>query len=173
MQIETNCPEVTKACTKCGLEKNLTCFSKAKKGKFGKASVCKPCRTLQNNVWAKENKASCLKRSNEWHRKNRYRYREKNNARMRSNYKKLKQKIFEHYGNFCTCCGESAQEFLTLDHINSDGHIQRKNYGRGVNFFRYVLKMLPIDLTVLCFNCNCAKGIYGICPHKKEESNAI
>jgi hypothetical protein len=23
--------------------------------------------------------------------------------------------------------------------------------------------------TILCFNCNCAKGIYGTCPHQRSE----
>ena len=34
---------LTKVCTKCGIDKAVDCFAKAKKGKYGVKSVCKEC----------------------------------------------------------------------------------------------------------------------------------
>jgi hypothetical protein len=84
-------------------------------------------------------------------------------------YARDKSEAISLYGGKCSCCGEIQREFLTLDHINNDGASQRKELGNGVTFLRYVLKERPKDLTVLCFNCNCAKGVYGTCPHLWEE----
>jgi len=43
-----------KTCTKCNTEKELTCFSKVKKGLFGVGSICKHCRSsYDKNRWSK------------------------------------------------------------------------------------------------------------------------
>ena len=71
------------------------------------------------------------------------------------------------YGGRCSCCGETEVKFLTLEHI--DG---RKGDSRPRRNQWWELKRLgwPRDgFTVLCWNCNCAKGVYGICPHKDKE----
>ena len=60
-----------------------------------------------------------------------------------------------------------------IDHINNDGNKQRKNgkYTGGTANFYYWIKTnnYPTDLQVLCYNCNMAKAIYKICPHKQME----
>ena len=38
----------------------------------------------------------------------------------------IKKIVYTHYGNICSCCGESDYMFLTIDHINNDGHKQRR-----------------------------------------------
>lgn len=88
------------------------------------------------------------------------------------NYAKNKKIIFDHFGSKCACCGEAEVAFLTLDHINNDGHIQRKNDPNGgVNFYRRVAKLVlagnpPKDLQILCRNCNWGKHSNGgVCPH--------
>lgn len=82
----------------------------------------------------------------------------------------IKRKTIEAYGGKCVCCGESIMEFLTVDHINGNGAEERKQIGRnGGHYFYYYLKKLgyPKDnYQVLCFNCNCAKHMYGTCPHQ-------
>lgn len=68
------------------------------------------------------------------------------------------------YGGRCVCCGESRVEFLTLEHKRgiknhekrgAEGWLQLKRDGFPKG-----------DHEVLCYNCNCAKGVYGKCPHK-------
>ena len=75
---------------------------------------------------------------------------------------------------FCACCGDTHIEFLTIDHL---GKKQEWEKGRTGIYFYKLLKRLgyPKEFQVLCFNCNCAKGIYGSCPHKslKQEASVI
>lgn len=102
-------------------------------------------------------------------------HREKDRARGRSKDKrlgiKLKEECFQHYGKKCGCCGETIVNFLTLDHTEGRGNIQRRklfkhNVG-GVHMYRWLKKNnFPKGYTVLCMNCNWAKRYGGICPHK-------
>jgi len=70
----------------------------------------------------------------------------KKEARKKA-YQKRKNKVYEHYGNKCGCCGETHREFLTIDHIND---------------------------RLLCNNCRYARLIYGYCPHEgKHNGNPI
>lgn len=94
-------------------------------------------------------------------------------AKMRERNALKRQKVIEHYGGACACCGEADAHFLSLDHINNDGAKHRKSLGnsagrgyQGTAFYHWVVKVgFPTDLQLLCHNCNCAKGFYGICPH--------
>jgi hypothetical protein len=91
-------------------------------------------------------------------------------ARSKKFRDKRKKIVFEHFGNRCVCCGETNPLFLTIDHINNNGNIERKknkmyNYN---NFYTWIIQHnFPDDLQVLCWNCNMGKAINkGICPHK-------
>lgn len=70
------------------------------------------------------------------------------------------------YGGKCACCGEAQTEFLTLDHIN--GRTEEPYRITGLKAWqRLKARGWPKDnFQVLCFNCNCAKGAYGRCPHQ-------
>lgn len=84
---------------------------------------------------------------------------------------RFKSIIFSHFGSKCICCGELEPAFLTIDHINNDGHIARKLETSGSNFYRKLAKSIedgnaPMDLQLLCRNCNWGKHVNcGICPH--------
>lgn len=84
----------------------------------------------------------------------------------------LKLETLDIYGSVCTCCGETRPEFLTIEHLNNDGKIHKKlKLGSGVVFYSWLKKNgFPqnLNLTVRCFNCNCARSSYGICPHEEE-----
>lgn len=84
-------------------------------------------------------------------------------------WKKVRLEGIIIYGGKCICCGESKQEFLTLDHIT--GRSIKEKGITGQKFFGLLKSQgWPKDnYQLLCFNCNCAKGIYGICPHKKGD----
>ncbi len=76
--------------------------------------------------------------------------------------------VLEYYGSLCRCCGEARPAFLAIDHVNGGGNKHRKQFGRGVAFYRWVLATKPEDIQILCHNCNQAKGFYGECPHVSE-----
>lgn len=87
-------------------------------------------------------------------------------------YAETKKIIFDFFGNKCACCGEVEPKFLTVDHINNDGHIRRKgDHNGGSNFYKSVVRAIrsgkpPEDLQLLCRNCNWGKHANGgICPH--------
>lgn len=161
--------------------------------------VCKKSKhvkkfMLYNSRGKTYRKNICLKCEKEWHRKYYYRdleatrkrrreqarkYREKNreayNAKNRR-FKKLHRErdrnlIYEAYGNKCACCGETNSKFFTIDHVNNDGHIQRKTgrYTSGSQFYRDIIREnFPPIYQVLCFNCNMGRARNeGICPHQK------
>lgn len=81
----------------------------------------------------------------------------------------LKLEVLAHYGNqMCACCGLTDWEFLTIDHINGGGTKHRKELGKGgINFYKWLrANSYPSGYRVLCFNCNCTRGMYGYCPHE-------
>jgi len=90
-----------------------------------------------------------------------------------------KQEFVDAYGGKCSCCGEKHLEFLTLEHINGDGRIHRKELqasgqvtGKAVGgkMYSWLKKHhYPKNgFTVLCWNCNCAKKYGRPCPHTDE-----
>ena len=78
--------------------------------------------------------------------------------------------VIDAYGGKCVCCGEDAYEFMTIDHKHNDGYVDRK-WGRGTNLYKFLRRLgYPKDrFQLLCWNCNCAKGKYGYCPHEVEQ----
>jgi len=67
----------------------------------------------------------------------------------------------------CACCGENLGiEILTIDHIKG----RKKNDTKsGEQLYRYLKRNdYPEGFQVLCFNCNAAKGLFGICPHQEK-----
>lgn len=83
---------------------------------------------------------------------------------------RIKKLVVEAYGGKCICCGETIQEFLSIDHINNNGKQDRLKYGSGTSFYvRLKHKNFPKkEYQLLCMNCNFAKGKFGGCPHQKE-----
>lgn len=102
----------------------------------------------------KENTEKCLAVSKAW----------RENARL---------KVYDRYGGRkCSCCGETRLAFLTLDHINNDGHKYRKkgmDRSGGSTYLWAMRNNYPPSLRVLCYNCNSGRHRNGgICPHKEE-----
>ena len=80
--------------------------------------------------------------------------------------KALRLRVLEAYGSVCSCCGETQQEFLSIDHINHDGYAHRKSVRGGPAMYRWVIKNeFPTTLRLLCMNCNWSYGMWGYCPH--------
>jgi hypothetical protein len=71
----------------------------------------------------------------------------------------------------CACCGESTEEFLTIDHINGGGRKHRRQLGRSPTSFPLWLirNSFPPGFRILCYNCNCVRAHAGYCPHEKKQ----
>jgi len=80
-------------------------------------------------------------------------------------FRDLRKQVLLHYGNKCSCCGETEPYFLAIDHINNDG-AKRRIFGN--KFYTWIVKNnYPQDLQLLCHNCNYGKYRNGgICPHE-------
>jgi len=88
--------------------------------------------------------------------------------------KERRNAVIEKYGGSCQCCGESNYRFLTIDHINNDGAIDRKEYGGGSNsaFRRLFNSPIRSDLRLLCYNCNFGRAHNGgVCPHEEKQDD--
>jgi hypothetical protein len=91
---------------------------------------------------------------------------------------KIRWEALMHYSDgrlVCACCGESEYDFLSIDHIQGGGTKQRKEQRAIGQELYYWLKKneYPEGFQVLCYNCNCAKGFYGMCPHERERRREI
>ncbi len=89
-------------------------------------------------------------------------------------YYELKEKVYSAYGNACACCGETQPEFLTLDHVNNDGNIHRKEMGgQAESFLKWIIaNEYPRTVQILCWNCQWGKvKNHGICPHQATRND--
>lgn len=86
----------------------------------------------------------------------------------------LKLRIFRHYSRSgvpsCQCCGESELGFLTLEHLNGGGRQHRRGKNPGTVYQEIIDAGFPEDYSVLCYNCNCSKKVYRVCPHESALS---
>ena len=139
-----------KRCIRCNKEKQLGEFNKDRNSKDGRTSYCKLCAREKKNIWYQEHKEYAI-------------------AYAKQKRKELKAIVHNHYGNKCSCCGESQPEFLTIHHINNDGAKHRKEISTWTAvMYRWIIdNEFPSSFTLLCFNCNCALQYFGYCPHKK------
>lgn len=88
----------------------------------------------------------------------------------------LRREMIAAYGGACTCCQESHPEFLSLDHVNGDGAEHRRAVGENGQAQLLDLRNRgwPQEgYTVLCFNCNIAKGAKGECPHMRDRRTGV
>ena len=118
--------------------------------------------------WRKENPEKCKEYSRKYYSTHR-------DIRLKIEsdlHLSMKEKVFNHYGKFCACCGESEVEFLTIDHIAGGGTQQRLKIGSSSGFYKWLVKSnFPEGFQTLCFNCNCARSKpknQGICPHQRQ-----
>lgn len=122
----------------------------------------------RHKAWRDKNK----ERLREYTRKHYLEHKEEEKERKRKQHARAREKLIQYYGGKCICCGEKTIEFLSVHHINNDGKKQRSSMTMGTSYYRWMLKNKPLDIAVLCHNCNLALGFYGYCPHKQGEKNA-
>lgn len=145
--------EVSRVCSKCGLEKPLTDFPYRKDNRCYRRK-CKSCHKTYHADYYKTYKPDG----------------ESVKAHSKKYRAKIREAVFQAYGgHICACCGETEPAFLCIDHINGGGNEHRKELGRsGYSFYVWLqLSGFPPGFQVLCHNCNIGKHINGgVCPHK-------
>lgn len=93
----------------------------------------------------------------------------------------LRREVINAYGGMkCACCGETEEQFLSIDHINNDGaDHRRKLTGKtgkvvGITGGMYLWikrNNYPPTFQVLCMNCNFGKARNGgVCPHQSKST---
>lgn len=142
-----------KLCSKCGLEKDEEeGFHKNAYQKYGYANWCKSCTSDYGKQWKINNPDK----------------EEARRAASRRQREECKQKVLDHYGPKCSCCGESNPLFLTVEHLNGGGRKHRRSMGTQTINVWLVNNGLPEGFTILCYNCNCGKRVNGgVCPHQQ------
>lgn len=92
------------------------------------------------------------------------------NRKWSSEYRAaLRREMIDAYGGRCSCCGEKRPQFLQLDHIENDGHLDRKIHRTSIKLFAHLKKAgwTKDRYQLLCANCNFGKLLNGgVCPHK-------
>lgn len=156
-------------CTQCKTFLPISMFGPASTMKDGLNIYCRPCQAIRINQWKatnpEKNRANAARRMREWNARNR----ELSRAKTRERNKCMREEVLAAYGNRCACCGETEPHFLSLDHVNGGGNAHRREVGMSQSIYRWAKKNdYPLTLQILCFNCNLAKGFYGICPHQER-----
>jgi hypothetical protein len=97
--------------------------------------------------------------------------RECRNGQMAQRNWEYRLRVLSHYSGGtmqCACCGEKEVRFLTIDHVDNDGAVHRRQT-RNANIYSWIVRNgFPSGFGILCTNCNLAKGWYGQCPHQKN-----
>ena len=108
---------------------------------------------------------SCRDRHNQWQDDNREHY----NKQARKGHARRRGACLDHYGRSCLCCGETAEGFLTIDHVDGGGSQHRTEGGtrrRGGALYGWLISEgFPEGFRTLCHTCNFTLGHFGYCPH--------
>lgn len=146
------------------------------KGRF--SSRCRECIAKRNRYYYERNRETVKSKSAAWRTDNLEYYDTWQKQYQKRKHIEWKNKCLSKYGKICACCGETRFEFLTLDHIDNDGHLHRSEIKNRSLYEWLCTKGFPelsYRIQTLCFNCNFGKrNNGGTCPHKTlEQSSAI
>src|SRR3972149_7809370 len=112
--------------------------------------------------WYAKNKDKKNAYDKQWRKDNAERVRE----RQRNRFIRLRLEVLSRDSQGvprCACCGETENQFLSIDHINGKGKEDRSDTG-GNFYMRLKREGFPQGLyQILCYNCNLSKGFYGAC----------
>ena len=126
-------------------------------------------RKKYKKQWYEANKTRENKRSRDYYEANKERIAEQTKRKNQE----IKKAVMSYYSEGfpkCKCCGEFGLDFLSIDHVNGGG-TQHRRLVAGTVLYRWLIKNnFPDGYQVLCFNCNCAKGLKqnnNVCPHER------
>jgi hypothetical protein len=136
----------------------------------------------QRKIYYELNKDKILQQKKEYLRKDEIK--EKRKSYMKNYNKLVKNKpinsklnrqniieqTFEILGSICVLCGETNKHFLTVDHINDDGNLERHIGSIGVKqkILNNILESKE-RYQILCYNCNFGKYRLNPINHKIEK----
>lgn len=146
-----------KVCGSCKVLKPLDQFYKDNAHKLiaPYRSKCKDCERNTAREWRANNKEYVKQIKNDYNHQ-------------------LRQDLLNAFGRVCSCCGETNEEFLTLEHKLRTGGKHRKEKSHQAIHVEIRRLGYPEELyTLLCMNCNFATRMGGICPHKKNQNQKI
>ena len=137
-------------CPTCRKTKHLSAFYKLKKG-GGRSGLCKACLRKRSSAHYVTN-------------------REQIGQQSRGARWQLRLEAIAAYGGKCVCCEIDDPILLSIDHKHGGGkqHQERTGGSRGV-LIDLKRRGWPDDCQLLCWNCNCAKGFFGKCPHQHPD----
>lgn len=153
-----------KFCKKCSTERPESDFHRDKSKRDGRQTVCKPCvsKRQKDDRIANPDKVERSKAyMRQWNIDNGHLRKEKDREHRRD--------AISRYGGKCQCCGVAEYEFLTFDHVGGWGATHRATTKYAWSIVKWLRREgFPQDGTIqlLCWNCNCARGVYGFCPHE-------
>ena len=127
---------------------------------------CRPCYAAVGKASRLRRHAYELERGKQWRLRNAARIAAKNARENRA----LRAELLAAYGHVCSCCGETAEAFLTVDHINGGGRQHRKQVRGGLYKWLKNVGFPKDEYRLLCFNCNCVRGTRGYCPHENRRA---
>ncbi len=154
-----------KLCNKCGRNLGAADFYWSKSKRLTPCKTCTRTRVrARYTALPEERKQARHAATKQWISRNRQHY----NAKTAERFQRLRIETLLAYGGRCACCGLDDIRFLTIDHINGRLPDQPSRSYRWTGKFMYAwLKRnnFPTGYQALCWNCNSAKGIHGVCPH--------
>lgn len=175
----------SRVCDRCQQRKALDLFGRRTGRGDGRARVCKRCVTDRRNALNAIDRSAVAKkqreyrtsltpekreesrlRAMEWYEKNSGHAKERARLRRLS----LRNEMLNAYGGRCSCCGESEEMFLTLDHVERDGADHRRHFGNTYATWKDLQRRgwPKKGYTLLCYNCNCGRERNGgVCPHRR------
>lgn len=162
-------------CKTCNAVKPIEEFQLVENRWNSRRHECKVCQSERKKSWYNQNierirlKQKEREQEPKGHRSEEVKRR---NAEHQKRYReKLKELVYQAYGNKCACCGESERKFLSVDHVNNDGGLHRR---AGLDSHTLALMGrikrdgFPDTFQLLCMNCNHGKSRNnGVCPHKE------
>lgn len=136
---------------------------------------CKSCESTRKKNWYNQN-LDMVRRQQAEKRQQVKGHRDPETKRKNAEYQKryrdkLKAEVYAAYGNRCACCGEAEVRFLSIDHVDNDGFLNRKaGFDNCTTALMGRIKRegFPPSFQLLCMNCNHGKSRNnGVCPHKE------
>ncbi len=136
--------------------------------------ICSNCSApLTINNWTRDTHGKCKSCYNAKKYAERAARKDHYLAYKRSHRRLVKSKAVALLGGYCECCGEQCLDFLNVDHRDGTGHLDRKKNLYASSLYSAIVGQRYeniVNLRILCYNCNCAFGSYGVCPHKAQDT---
>lgn len=154
------------ACNGCDEPRLRSDFHADRSKATGHTTICKACVSARQKAARELEGEAGRERRRAYFRE----YARRTSAGRKLKYRAMRAEGIRRYGSRCACCGETHSEFLTFDHVGEWGDEHRANDTLATTIVLWLHRNdYPQDgrFQLLCWNCNCARGTYGYCPHER------